>query len=78
MFKYIKLKMSQDTTDFIQLVNNILWKNALERDNWEKLMANVSEGHLREFNLLKKQFHQEREEWEEERTRFYKNEENKK
>ena len=52
MFKYIKLKMSQDTTDFIQLVNSILWKKALERDNWEKLMADVSEGHLREFNLL--------------------------
>ena len=59
MFKYIKLKMSQDTTDFIQLVNSILWKKALERDNWEKLMADVSEGHLREFNLLKEQFRQE-------------------
>ena len=55
MFKYIKLKMFQDTTDFIQLVNSILWKNALERDNWEKLMADVSEGHLREFNLLTEQ-----------------------
>ena len=72
MFKYIKLKMSQDTTDYIQLVNSILLKNALERDNWEKRMADVSEGHLREFYLLKEHFRQEREEWEEERAGFYK------
>ena len=72
MFKYIKLKMSQDTTDYIPLVNRILLKNALERDNWEKQMADVSEGHLREFYLLKEHFRHEREEWEEERAGFYK------
>ena len=52
--------MSQDT-DYIELVNSILLKNALEKDNWEKMMADVSEGHLREFYLLKEQFRQERE-----------------